>query len=1350
MDKIKKTLLLVCMALCSTSMFAQVSNNNEDGVYKVDRHSQGAYRQGEIIVKFKADGAVRTMAKGKFKTSTVSAVDKVFAELGVSEVEQLMPLTGEVKANSVRKVKAYNGKEVEIKDLSKLYTIRMDAAKTANIHDAIDKLKAIDEVEFAEPNYLLYTMVGNAESFYHDPLVNQQRGLNAINLPALWAQKKITTKRPVIAILDTGVDITHPDLAANIWTNTAESDGQDDADDDNNGFTDDVHGWDFVLQSPTMRDRNGHGTHCAGIAAAVGGNRIGIVGANPDALIMPITVMQSDGTGDIATIIRGVDYAVANGADVLSMSIGTYQYSLAMEQALGRAYANAVLVAAAGNDGNCIYDNCHQMGHGPMFPAAFTFVLGVQATDASFSNWDCDGPTFSSHGEDKLYNYEISAPGTQIMSTFPQGKYKVLSGTSMACPLVAGAVSRLYQCKEIGSKEMLFGDLIHTSQGFYENRSVSMLDIFAAYKITDEDRIPELEFIGFDMSDADGDADGRYDAGEVVEIYPTIRNTWGHAENIRYSIELANELEDPDFVEFLVPEATLGRDLNGYAKAKGVNPLRIRLSDKCVDGQHLQFRIKGTCDNSALDFSQEYTISVENCVELGGMIAKDITLFPNTQYVVTKNIAIPEDVTLTIKPGTVLKFRDGVGIQSNGNIVCIGKPDSLIYFTSSDLSEPAHVYLPQMRYSYTSFENLSQQHTGYGGGSLFDCYMDNCIIRNCSCHGFLLGVGWDKTFTKCNIVNNSAANIWIGGAPNITHCNINNNNEEFIEVYMLSGNYNSGSIRALNTSNVFNNTCGGWPFSAAYYDGVSVYKSEYPSYFGSSKENIVRSLIWDMDNPHHPVGYGMADLSNMLTRPSSEAHGVVWKVVINDKDAQDEFDELTSLGVGKHKFEVYFNRPMDKNVVPKIYMGIRPPYTQTSIAEDGVWNEDGTIYTAYLNITGKSNFDGLNRIHVYGAQDDEHFEIPEESTRFNVMVQKMGSMSTGLMAETGIGKVKLTWETDEESFADLMGYNVYRFEDPKDDSNEEIRDMWDDEGNWYQEKGHWDEYGNWVKFVAQDTIMVNTSLIEPYETEFVDYDVVPGTTYYYLVKEMGTDLLQHDISNVVAATPLTAQKGDANGSMSVDVADVVTEVAYLTDQDPQPFIFEAADVNEDNTINILDVVGTVNLIMTPAGAGTASADNTATFTVEDGILYVDATTPLGGVQVLVNADADTEFETLEGLNGMERTGNWMSANEYQLLAFSMVGNAINIGKQPLLRIGDATVKTLIASDAKGKNVLAINGAATSIEQLPFGIDDMKDAEMRYYDLSGRMISSQAAQKKGMYIQSIFVGGKCVKSYKIMK
>ena len=1311
-------ILAFALSLMPSAMFAQVSNNNEDGVYKTERHNHGAFRKGEVIVKFKTGSAMGNMARSSSRVSAVSSMSRVMSEIGATAIEPLMPLTGELKQNAARSAKGFNGKDVEIKDMSTLYTVRFDETKQQDVHAVVDKLKTIDDVEFAEPNYLVYTTAtGDGDLYNKDPLYNNNGhwGITGINIYDLWNTPKITTKRPVIAILDTGIDITHPDLAANIWTNKLENEGAEGRDDDANGFKDDIHGWDFVNNSPRIRDNNGHGTHCAGIAAAVGGNGIGAAGVNPDAWIMPVTVMQSDGTGDVATIIKGIDYAVANGADVISMSFGGYSHSAAEEQALAHAYATAILVAAAGNDGYCMNHAACNMPKGvnapmPMFPAAYTFVLGVQSSQsggglASFSNYDDDGAFYSGHGEDKLYNYEITAPGVKIISTFPNGQYKELSGTSMACPAVAGAISRLMQCKELGSKEELFGDLINSKT------ANGNLDIYKAYQMSDANRKPTLSLITYNMDDAAGDGDGRADAGETIDIYPVIRNAWGSAKNIRVSIELA-ETEDPEIVQIINGTADFGSDLSSYAKATSANALRIKINDNCADGRHICLVLKATCDNITEEVKQNVMIKAENGIELGGMIEEDLVLEAGKHYIVTKTIVVPSGKKMVIEPGTILKFSDGTGISAlrSQDVTIRGEVGNMIQITKRDLLSTPTVSLQNLDVTLTKFFDVRIELHPY----MYPVKFDNCEINNAT-------VTWGAVVradkTNFNDVNCDAYfdGVLINGSASM--CNITNCTGGF-RTLCSSDKYSNSDFRS-------NNICN-WgipygPYKTDYilYDGSlgAIYKTDSPSYFGSAKEATVREVIDDMENPVRLSATWKYDLSNMLTRPVAEAHGIVWKVVVNGKDAQDEFEELAPLGVGKHKFEVYFNRPMNKAVAPTISMGVRPPYASISIAEEGEnsgWNEAGDIYTAYLTINGKTNADGLNRILVYGAEDDEYFECPEEKSRFNVMVQKAGSMSTGLMAEAGLGKVSLTWETAEEDFADLMGYNIYRYEDD-----------------------------------PEKATQINETLVDATETEFVDYDVVPGTTYYYMVKEMGTDLQQHDVSNVVAATPLTAQKGDANGSMSVDVADVVTEVNYLTNQNPQPFIFEAADVNSDNAVNILDVVGTVNIIMTPE-AGTSSVDNTATFTVEDGILYVDATTPLGGVQVSVAAPSGTEFETMEGLNGMEHAGSWMNENEYMLLAYSMSGKTIDIGKQPLLRIGDAEVKSIVASDARGKNVLAVNGATTSIDELPFGIDNFKNAEMRYYDLSGRMINSKAAQKSGMYIQSLFINGRCVKSYKVMK
>ena len=1283
--------LSATMLLSAVPMVAQ-DCNNEEQVVKVDaRASQFSYRENEVIVKFKPVGAVqmRANAKGGFATSGVSRIDAVMNELGVESFDGLMPLTGkEVKRRSAR---AINGTEVVAQDLSKLYRVRFDAKKVASVEDAVAKLQALDEVEFAEPNYLVYTTAKDDDDLiYTDPLHGEQWGINAVNLRKLWKVEPITDERPIIGILDTGVEITHPDLADNAWVNEQELNGVEGVDDDGNGFVDDIHGYDFINLTGEVNDFNGHGTHCAGIAAAMAGNEKGGVGANPNALIMSITVMQSDGVGDVATIIKGVDYASANGVDVLSMSIGTYATSIAFEQALGKAYQKAVLVAAAGNDGQCIYTHiCTHPTSGsarygaPMFPAAYTFVLGVQATESSgmltsFSNYDHDGPIFSDYGEVQLYNYELMAPGKLIMSTYRGGSYKALNGTSMACPIVAGGISRLLQCKEYASKELLFGDLIHAADG-------GMVDFYATYQISDEDRRPTLGLITYELNDTTGgDGDMRADAGEVIAFYPSLRNHWGLAENVKISLELA-ENEDPTIVEFIDNNVDFGWNLSSYAKGKATNPIRFKLRDNCVDGRHICLVFRATCNNIQEELVQEFVITAENGVEIGGMITEDLTLYPNVHYIVTKALAVPDSVKLTIKPGTIVKFKANTGISfaTGAKLDCVGKPDSMIVFTMADHEtgtieginfECIRSYLNKLSdkiFSYTIFKNLkiTQGYSSGGAHITSNFKLNNCVFENC------VGNVYNCISESCVLKNNLSPQLFhISSIDNVNGTQIKYNNyiryNNFVNNSSSSHSHTTTPIKFEYVShcNIFSNDNSnyGHELYNICFDSKSpkVYQ-DTTHYYGTSREDIAREGIFDMENPYFPIGYGKVDLSNMATRPYAEAHGIVWKVVVNGYDAQDEYELLPPLGVGKHKFEVYFNRPMNKDVVPTIAMGVRPPYTQNAISEDGSWNEEGTIYTAYLTLTGKSATDGVNRIYVAEAEDDEYFEIPIENWRFNVDVQVAGSMSTGLMAEAGLGKVKLTWETDEEDYEDLMGYNIHRYV--------MINDS-----------------------VSSNTIVINKNLIDIREQEFTDYDVVPGTTYYYTIKQMTTSLTSHALSNVVAATPLTASKGDANGSMSVDVADVVTEVAYMTEQDPQPFIFEAADVITDNEINVLDVVGTVNIIKNPTSVSASSVGSSAVYTIEDDILYVDSDVALGGVQFRFNVGEGDEIIPLEALDGFEQVSDNQGEKGYLFFAFSMSGKSLLPGKHALLQIGHAQIVEVVLSDVRGNNIVGINGNLNSV------------------------------------------------------
>lgn len=1290
--KTKLLLLFAAMALCLGTCLAQ-SSNNEDEVVKIDKWNQQAYREGEILVKFKPGSAVQMRAPQKqaFHTTRDNAIDALFQEIGVDSVEQLMPRTGH--KNVGRKVRAYNGSMIEVKDLSKLYRVTLRPENAPQMYDAIERLKVNDEVEFAEPNYLVYTMslpydtiIPTQDAFIYsrEPLYSQQWGPAAIGLPQLWNKPKKSSKRPVIAILDTGVDVEHPDLAANIWTNPAEANGISGQDDDANGFKDDLHGWDFINQTGVIADFNGHGTHCAGIAAAVGNNGIGITGANPDALIMPVTVMQSNGTGDVVTIIRGIDYAAANGADVISMSIGGYGYSMAEEQALGRAYANAVLVAAAGNDGHAMVAPNHCLYDAPMFPAAFSFVLGVEASIdaignlAGFSNYDESGPIYSPFGEDKLYNYELRAPGVQILSTFPGGRYKKLNGTSMACPLVAGAISRLLQCKEILNQELLFGDLIHTRVV----GGLGNVNVLSAYNIADSDRHPELSLVSYNLVDsAGGDDDGRADAGETIEIYPIFKNAWGQAENIRFWIKTGQDLQgswvwdDTTLITHLQDTAYFGKPLSSYAKATSANPWRITINPNCSDGRKINLTLYAKSDNMQGVLTQHITLDVENGVELRGLISEDMILYPNVHYIVSDNLGVPSGVTLTIKPGSIIKIRDDCGISISGHLNAKGTCDSLIVFTSaasrvesstSARNEITRLYVGNNfdTIRYVKFENLVSSSYVVEGNAIYE----NCIFLNNLVPNNFFSPSYFSKFSNICIYD---CFIDFFGVRNgfVENSNFINNHNNF----MLQNN-DFVQYTTFDNSNIYN-------FDIYEYKGLSVFyitgtpQNLSPSknnYLGTSRIDIAHSRVVDINWTIMSKGFGALDLSNILTRPSAEAHGIVWKILVNGYDAQDEFDSIPPLGVGTHRCDVFFNRPMDVAIAPSISFGVRKPYTQHQVTENGSWSADSTIYTAYFTIDAKTVSDGLNTIKVYGAEDNEHFEIPEESFRFHMEIAAAGSMSTGLMAEAGLGKVTLTWETDEEDFEDLLGYNIYR---------------WTGDTVWYNNNRNW----------RIDTICINTSLIDAQDTSFIDYDVVPGKAYYYIIRQMTTSLNSYDISNPVTATPLTAIKGDANGSMSVDVADIITEANYITLQNPQPFIFEAADVNSDNKVDVIDIVGTVNIILHPQANTNAITNAPAYYYVQNGILYVETDVVLGGVQLSLNGDSDEAVTPLDALNGFEKIGLWQTDEDYLFLAYSMSGKTLGVGTHALLQIGDADITSLVLSDAQGHNVEAVPQASTALD-----------------------------------------------------
>ena len=1320
---------LALLVVGTMPAFSQVSNDNEDEVNKIDaRAGRYDFVPGQVLVKFKDDSSAGIQrARGKFRSSSISAVDNLLKDYGVKDVEKLFPNEEAKPKARLRKARAYNGTIVEEKNLDKVFWIKTKVESPDSTMQLIEQLKAMPEVEYAEPNYHVYITADMPNNFStpqartglhaikgapsvetnasvicatpeDNALYSQQYGIKLHNIDKLWNKPIINKKRPVIAILDTGVDITHPDLKDNIWTNTKELEGEIAYDDDGNGIVDDEHGWNFSENHYDVTDHNGHGTHVAGIAAACD-NNIGIVGANPQALIMPVKVMNDRGRGDIATFCRGIIYAAEMGADIINMSIGHTGYLSQTEiDAIQKAYVTTILVASAGNNGVTVYN----LLGGPIWPAAYYLVLGVQCSGkdgqlVSWSNYDPDGPIFSEDGVDGR-NHEMMLAGVDIYSTLPGGQYNKLSGTSMSAPLLSGAISALKMVKEYPSKDVMFGDLIHLNADFEK--------IFS----NETPRTPKIDLVALNYDDStDGNGDGQVDVGETVDFYVVLRNTWADATNIRFKVSVIDE-KYKDFVQIENPEVEFGYSLSAYGRETSKTPIRVKFAENIGHNTRVKFGFEIRCDESNETITKDVYVTVFNMVKIGGLIASDMTLTADKNYLVSSNLAIPEGVTLLVEPGTTLKFGSQISISNNGNLVMKGEPGKMIKLTTHNEADSWNGIFSKYYYDngspcptdileYCIIENANWGETGVVP------HLKNCIIFNDLNKWFCY---YDhNSYVRCNIVDSPETGF--GGSKNkFNETNIVNN-------HILG--YNYPNISEILNCNIFNFI--GSSFFFASNSTPNILVPETTSYLGTSRIDIADKYILDID---YNSGFEQVDLSNMRTTPIPEAHGIVWKVVVNGFDAQDESEQLAPLGVGKHKFEVYFNRPMNKAKIPQITFGVREPYTQHSVDEKGTWNEEGTIYTVYKTITGKIQSDGVNRIYVQGAEDDEFFECPYEKTRFNIIIQAAGSMATGFAAEAGLGRVNLTWNNENNDFEDAMGFNIYRFGEQYE---KVLPSGWYD-GKYYREQR--------IIMVA-DTVRINKEIVDIETTEYTDYDVTPGETYYYMYKVLSTDLKEYDISNVVAATPLTATLGDANGSGEVDVADVITTVNYAAGLEPKPFIFEAADMNKDLSIDILDVVGIIQKILNPSAAPVmAMAEATAVYTIEDGVLYVESPVALAGVQVQLNLPEKKDMTVADDLNGFEHTSAWLSDNDYLFLAYNMNGKTLSAGKHALLTIGDAEISNIRLSDTMGGNVDVEGGeGTTSIDAMGSKVQ----LQGGVFNLKGQKVASNAAdlQKlpKGVYI-----------------
>ena len=335
----------------------------------------------------------------------------------------------------------------DVPDLASVYLLevpagtdleRMAADYAANENVAYAVPDRVAEVSALPNDPYLYTAGSWGQSFA------DLWGIAKIGAPAAW--DSATGLGVVVAVVDTGLDYNHVDIAANVWTNAAEVSGRPAVDDDLNGYVDDVRGWSFATANADVMDRHGHGTHVAGTVAAVGGNAVGVIGVAHQARILPVKALDDSGHGTFGGLANAITYAARNGADVISNSWGCYgggceSAIIADAVALARSLG-CVVTFAAGNDGQDVKRSS---------PANLQDVITVASTGtddstSSFSNygWRVDvaapggGP-----GWDAYNVLSLRAAGTGSATYVVGTSYMRLAGTSMATPHVSGVAALL-------------------------------------------------------------------------------------------------------------------------------------------------------------------------------------------------------------------------------------------------------------------------------------------------------------------------------------------------------------------------------------------------------------------------------------------------------------------------------------------------------------------------------------------------------------------------------------------------------------------------------------------------------------------------------------------------------------------------------------------------------------------------------------------------------------------------------------------------------------------------------------------------------------------------------------------
>ncbi len=467
------TSAIVGIAATSDAKAARTSIGQDQAMVATRSGKTLSHTKGRFIVKFKPSltqcAHCLLHEHQQFSSALTdhsTSLDRLNAEVRVKAIHHLFVdhdtrSVADVHATQVRQLHAKSGRRGkkaltgQAPDLSNVYMY--DIPEDADIDAVCQQFATDPHVEYAQPDYtIVATLVPN------DPYFNSS-GSWGQSYDDLWGLKKIQAvpawdvtqgQGVVVGVVDSGLDYTHPDIAANVWTNPREIAGNK-IDDDGNGFVDDVRGWNFAGNNNDPKDGNGHGTHVSGTIAAVGNNNLGIIGVAPQAKIMPVKALDDNGSGSSTSLAQAILYAAKNGADVISNSWGCGSpcpSNPVVEDAVRTAYnLGAVVVFAAGNSADDVskYSPTNMTNPKPIVVAASDQL--DQPT--SFTNFGATvdvtapgGGTNISPPASPVNNIlSLKSSACTICTSAPNlvigGNYLRIAGTSMATPHVSGAAA---------------------------------------------------------------------------------------------------------------------------------------------------------------------------------------------------------------------------------------------------------------------------------------------------------------------------------------------------------------------------------------------------------------------------------------------------------------------------------------------------------------------------------------------------------------------------------------------------------------------------------------------------------------------------------------------------------------------------------------------------------------------------------------------------------------------------------------------------------------------------------------------------------------------------------------------